>query len=231
MDKFLNFFLLIRPNHFALCAIDENYEILFKEELFLSDETLEPNPNIVKKFLDDNIFKLEKNFNSYIEDINLIIDHKNFIKINLSLIKNFKYLFKQNDNYLNDLSNIKDSVLRNNNNYELTHMIINKFIVDKKDFIIELDANNQKDIFLEIGMICLKKSTINSFKKILSNYQIFIKNTLCFEYVNSFKTVEVDNISVVAYKLINGLNLNEINFSKKNPKKIGFFEKFFKIFS
>ena len=80
-------------------------------------------------------------------------------------------------------------------------------------------------------MICLKRSTINGFKEILSNYQIFIKNSFCFEYVNSFKSIETDDISVLAYKLINGLNSNEINFSKKNPKKIGFFEKFFKIFS
>ena len=174
---------------------------------------------------------MEKNFKSYIEDINLIIDHKNFITVNLSLIKNFRFLSKQIDISLNDLSNIKESVLKNNTNYELTHMIINKFIVEKKDFIIELDENNQKNIFLEIGMICLKKNTINSFQEILSNYQISIKNTFCFEYVNSFKTVETDNISVLAYKLINGLNSNEISFSKKNPRKIGFFEKFFKFFS
>ena len=132
MDRFINFFLLIRPNHFALCAIDENYEILFKEELFLNYETSISNPHIIKKFLDENIFKLEKKLHLYIEDINLIIEHNNFVTINLSLIKNFRYSSQQNDIYLNDLSNIKDSVLKNNTNYELTHMIINKFIVNKK---------------------------------------------------------------------------------------------------
>ena len=231
MDKLINFFLLIRPKYFMICAIDENYEILFKKELFLNDETSVPSLDIIKKFLDENIFKLEKKLNLYIKDINLIIDQKNFITINFSLIKNLRYSSQQNDIYLNDLSNIKDSVLKNNTSYELTHMVINKFIVDKKDFVIELDANNQKNVFLEIGMICLKKSTINIFKEILLNYQISIKNISSFEYVNSFKTIETDNISVIAYKLINGLNSNEINFSKKNSKKIGFFEKFFKIFS
>ena len=231
MDKLIKFFLLIRPKHFALYTVDENYQILFKKEHFLNDETSISNPLIIKKFLDENIFKLEKKFQLYIEDINLIIDHKNFITINLSLIKNFRYLSKQIDISLNDLSNIKESVLKNNTNYELTHMIINKFIVKKKDFIIELDENIQKNFFLEIGMICLKKNTINSFQEILSNYQISIKNTFCFEYVNSFKTVETDNVSVLAYKLINGLNSNEISFGKKNPRKIGFFEKFFKFFS
>ena len=230
MDKQINFFLLIRPKHFVICAIDENYEILFKEEIFLNNETYLSNPDIIKKFLDENIFKLEKKFNLYIEDINLIIDHKNFITINLSLINNFRYSSKQNDIYFNDLSNIKDTVLKNNNNYELTHMIINKIINDKKDFVIEPDVNNQ-NFFLEIRMICLKKSTINIFKETLLNYQISIKNIFCFDYVNSFKTIQADNILVVAYKLINGLNSNEINFSKKNSKKIGFFEKFFKIFS
>ena len=231
MDNMINFFLLLRPNHFAIYAVDENHKILINEELYLNDKDFLFNPNKMNKFLDENIFKIEKQFDLYIENINLIIDHKNFITINLSSIKDFEFLSNRADISLNDLSNIKDSVLKNNTNYELIHMIINRFIINKKDSVTELNENNQKNIFLEIGMICLKKNTINIYKEILSNYQISIKNIFCFDYVNSFKTIEMNNISVIAYKLMNGLNSNEITFSKKVPKKIGFFEKFFKFFS
>ena len=231
MDKLINFFLLLRPNHFAIYAVDENDKILINEELYFNDKDFLFNPNKINKFLDDNIFKIEKQFDLYIENINLIIDHKNFITINLSSIKNFEFLTNRADISLNDLSNIKDSVLKNNTNYELIHMIINRFIINKKDYVTELNENDQKNIFLEIGMICLKKNTINSYRQILSKYQISIKNIFCFDYVNSFKTIEMNNISVIAYKLMNGLNSNEITFSKKPPKRIGFFEKFFKLFS
>lgn len=231
MDKLINFFLLLRPNHFAIYAVDENQKILINEELHFNDKNFLLNPNKINKFLDENIFKIEKQFDLYIENINLIIDHKNFITISLSSIKNFEFLTNRADISLNDLSNIKDSVLKNNTNYELIHMIINRFIINKKDYVTELNENDQKNIFLEIGMICLKKNTINSYRQILSKYQISIKNIFCFDYVNSFKTIEMNNISVIAYKLMNGLNSNEITFSKKPPKRIGFFEKFFKLFS
>ena len=231
MDKSINFFLLIRPKNFAIYAIDEDRKILFKDDIPHYDKTFEPNSLSIKKFLNKNIFMLEKKFNLFIEDINLIIDHKNFIKIDFSLTKNFKYLSKQTDISLNDLSNIKESILKNNTDFELIHMIINKYIVDKKVSVTKLRDNFQKDIFLEIGMICLKKDTMDGLREILSSYQISIINTFCFDYVNSFKTVENENISVVAYKLHKGLNSNEIIFRKKTPKKIGFFEKFFKFFN
>ena len=65
---------------------------------------------------------------------------------------------------------------------------------------------------------------------ILTNYQISIKSIFNYDYVNSFRTSENDSISILAYKLNNGLNPNEISFSKKYAKKLGFFEKFFKFF-
>ena len=70
-----------------------------------------------------------------------------------------------------------------------------------------------------------------NFKKILSKYQISIKKIFNFEYVNSFKIEKSDNISIVANKLIEGFNKNEINFSEKYNKNLSFFEKFFKFFN
>ena len=68
MDNSINFFLLIRPKHYALYAIDENYQILFKEETFFNDESSGIDYSSLKKFLDKNIFNLEKKLNLYIED-------------------------------------------------------------------------------------------------------------------------------------------------------------------
>ena len=57
-----------------------------------------------------------------------------------------------------------------------------------------------------------------------------IKKTFNYEYVKSFKKDNSEHISLVANKLDNGLNENEIKFMEKNSKIIGFFEKFFKFF-
>ena len=88
----------------------------------------------------------------------------------------------------------------------------------------------RKIFFLELRFICFRTQTFLNLEKILSNYQIVVKKVLNYEYVDSFKTVETDHISLVANKLINGFNKNEVNFKKKHPKNRGFFEKFFKFF-
>ncbi len=225
-----NFFLIISPDYFELHVINEKSEILFKEVFFLTDLTFEDNLYELKNFLDKNIFKLEKKLNFYIKDINLIIEHKNFINIDVSLIKELKNLHKDyNSSHI--LSNIKDSVLITNNNYQLIHMIINNFIFDKKHYSLKPEFNHLKNFFLEIRLICLKKDTLKSCQEILTRYQISIKSISNLEYVNSFKKNENDHLSVIANKLINGLNPNEIRFSSKHSKNFGFFEKFFRFFS
>ena len=88
-----------------------------------------------------------------------------------------------------------------------------------------------KNFFLEIKFICLRTKIFLNIVKILSKYQISIKKVLNYKYVESFKTNEKDHISIIANKLINGLNKNEIVFEKKYSKNIGFFRKFFKFFS
>ena len=92
VDNKKKFFLIIRPNHLVLQGIDKNYQTFFKEEFF-NDKILDNNFNILKIFLDKNIFKLEKKYNLYVEEINLIIEHENFITIDLSLIKILKTFY------------------------------------------------------------------------------------------------------------------------------------------
>tara|TARA_B100001093_G_C26540231_1_gene889890 strand:- start:141 stop:839 length:699 start_codon:yes stop_codon:yes gene_type:complete len=225
------FFLIIRPNHFVLNAINENCELLHKEEYFFNEEDYKDNIDTLKKFLDENIFKIEKKFNLYIQDIYLIIDDNNFINIDITLIKDFKNLFTKIDNNFIDLSNIKNSVLKSNIDFQLVHMIINRFIINKKDYLVIPDQIDKKNLFLEIRFICLRTKAFLNLEKIFLKYQISIKKVLSYEYVNSFKTDKTDYISIVANKLINGLNKNEVNFRKKYPKNIGFFERFFNFFS
>ena len=234
MDDFKKFFfLLIKPKIIALYAIDNNNQVLFEEESCLKTEiTLDNDYKILEDFLDENIFKFESKFNLHIEDINLIIDNNNFVTIDLSLIENFKNKLRYNDNFSKNFSNIKYSVLKTNDNYKLIHMLNKKFIVDKKSFsTLPKDESLKKSIFFEIKFICLKKDIFKNIQKILSRYQISVKNISYFNYVCSFETEEKDNISIMANKLAQGYNSKEIILIKKNPKNRGFFEKFFKFFS
>ena len=222
------FFLIIKSNYFALNVIDEDSKILLNEELF-HDNSEDYSISLIK-FLDDKIFKVEKEFNFYIKDIYLIIEDKNFIKFNLSLIKDFKNTFNDTNIVLSEISNIKESILKSNSDFQLLHMMINRFIIDEKDYLELPNKKNLKNLFLEIKFICLRIERLISLKKTLSKYQINIKKTFNYEYVKSFRIDDLEHISLVANKLDKGLNKNEINFVEKNSKSIGFFEKFFKFF-
>ncbi len=225
------FFLEIRPGYFSLHIVGENFDLLHKEEYSFIDAGDIENLNTLNKFLDENIFKIEKKFSLYIKDIYLIFDDKNFVSVDISLIKDLNNFSNKIDNNLSDLSNIKNSVLKSNIDFQLTHMIINKFIINKKDYFMIPDEINMKSFFLEIKFICLRTKIFLNIVKILSKYQISIKKVLNYKYVKSFKINETDHISIIANKLINGHNKNEIVFEKKYSKNIGFFRKFFKFFS
>ena len=65
----------------------------------------------------------------------------------------------------------------------------------------------------------------------LEKYQIKIKQYMCGDYINNFIGDTGDEISIIANKLRNGLNINEITFVPKHKENKGFFEKFFQLFS
>ena len=175
--------------------------------------------------------ELEKKFDYYIKDINLVIDSKEFITIDVSTIYNFSNLENKIDGSLSNLTNIRDNVLKNMNDYNLIHMIINKFIIDKKEYSTIPNDNSYNNIFLEISFICLKKEISQKLQKIFSKYEIYIKNISYFSYVNLFKKCDTDEIFALTNKLINGYNPKEVSFIQKPPENIGFFEKFFKLFN
>jgi hypothetical protein len=225
------FFLLIRFQKLILSVLNENNEIFFNKELLIDNIDLDENFKTLEKFLDNNIFELEKKFDYYIEDINLIVDYKEFITIDVSTIYNFNNLDNQIDNSLSNLANIKNNVLKNMNNYDLIHMFINKFIIDKKEYSSIPNNKDYKNIFLEISFVCLQKDIVQKLQKIFSKYEISVKNISYFGYVNLFKKLETDNIFTLANKLINGHNPKEVSFIQKNDENVGFFEKFFKLFN
>lgn len=230
-DSKKKFFFIIHPKYYALHIIHDDNEILYEKKLFHDGLDFESNLINLKKFLDDNIFKIEKKFSLYVNDIYLIIDDKDLINIDVSLIKDFEYLSSDFKYIQSDLQNIKESVLKSNFEFELVHMVINKFITEKNEYFELPDSIDQKNLFLEIRLICLKKGRLFNFKQMFSNYEISIKKILNYEYIDSFKTDQLVNTSLIASRLINGMNKNEINFTKRRPKNIGFFEKFFKFFS
>ena len=222
---------MIGLNQINFTVLNENKKIILEKKVLTNDLSLNQNFENLENFLHQNIFDLEKKLNNYIKEIDLIIDYNDFISVDISTIDNFNNNIDQSINISNSLMNIKDNVISNIHGYDLTHMLINKFIIDGKQYSSIPNKDDFDNTLFEIKFVCLKKDTLQSLKEIFSKYEILVKNISCYDYVNNFKGSQADNIFDLSDKLQNGLNRKEILLIDKAPKKLGFFEKFFNFFS
>ena len=230
-SKYFNFFLSLETNIIKFDAINESNEIFFSRNNLIDLSSNEKKFEILEKFLKNNIFEIEKELNRYVKNINLIVDDKNFLSVSLSTKYNSDGTSFNFDRLNSSLIELKKYFQNTNGNFEIAHMIINKFSVDGKDFTKIAEISNYNKIFIEIKFICLNKNIIENFKNILSKYQIFVKNIICFEYLREFENFNQSKSTIIAQKVLNGLNQNEIFYTKKSSKKLSFFEKFFNFFN
>ena len=90
MSKDLEFetYLSISPVKLGIYLFDiKNQKNLYKEELAIKENVNYNEINILKKFLDDNIFKIEKLNGNFIENIILIIENENILNLQIGIKK------------------------------------------------------------------------------------------------------------------------------------------------
>ena len=90
MNKHLELenYLSISPNKFGLYLFDKkNLKNLYKEELVIKDNDKSLNLDDLKKFLDDNIFKIEKLSGKFVENIFLIFENKKILNLKIGIKK------------------------------------------------------------------------------------------------------------------------------------------------
>ena len=71
---------------------------------------------------------------------------------------------------------------------------------------------------------------VYDLNKILENHQIKIIKYLNGNYVKNLFN-ENKELTEMSHRVLNGFNENEVSFLPKKPEKLGFFEKFFQLFS
>ena len=230
MNEYIDFktFLSVSPNQFGIYLIDsKNQNVLYEKEFETGNEGKIIDFNNLDKFLEENIFNIEKLINQFVKNIFLIIDHEKIINHTIGTKKK-NFNTKQITNLL---AEVKDLFSENYNNYKIMHIIINKILIDGNyysKFLSEIEAN---DISVEIQFIAIPKVVTSEYEKILEHYQIKITSYLGKKYIQNFFLDKEKGMALRAYKIQNGHNDNEVKIIPKNIKKLGFFEKFFQLFS
>jgi len=230
-EKNFEAFMYIGADKMLICIFSKTQSnILYKNEnnfLELNNQTYE---NKIINFLNDNIFKIEKQLNQFIKDINLIIDCDQFKSINLSVKQNIYGEVTKKDQ-INTLNDLKNYVHENYLNCSIIHYLVNHYLLDgniEKSFFF---SKKCKHFCIDTTFILLNKKDIFFYKNIFEKFQISIKKILNGKYV--FSTFESNefNECEMGLKIISKFNPNEFFLVQKNIEKKGFFERFFYFFN
>ena len=219
-------FLYVSKNKYQIYVYDKNnLKNLYQEEI---ENYNEIELNILSKFIDDNIYKIEKMIKNFIRNIILIIQDDKVLDIGISLKKKIYEKNIDQKQLENSLVEIKDIFKENYQDLIIMHMII---IEKENNFSLNNDNKNDDYLFLEVNFISIPNNFTFNFDKLLENHQIKIKRYMSADYIKSFFDKESMEFFVMANKLNDGLNKNEVQLVSKNKENKGFFEKFFQLFS
>ena len=131
----------------------------------------------------------------------------------------------------NSLVEVKDIFRENYQDQIIMHMIVVDNDKNESNFLLNNDNKNDDYMFLEINFISITNNFTFYFDKLLESHQIKISRYMSFKYIKSYIGEDSTELSIMANKLNNGLNKNEVQLVSKNVENSGFFEKFFQLFS
>ena len=225
-------YLFISPDKMIISVNNRiDFETIFQKEKFIYTKKDKFNYQKIDEFLNENIFLIEKTFKKFVKKINLIIESKVFFSVSISIKnKNHNELITQKiiDYLLNEAKSQCQETIQQK---KIVHMIIDNYLINNRNYEY-LDLDKKYDTFsLDLSFVCLSEDIIKDFEQILSKYQISIDQIINAEYIKKFFEKEKIDVFKMANKIINGCNENEVKIVRKKYKKLGFFERFFDLFS
>ena len=227
-DTDFEIFLYISKNKYQIFVFDKNYlKNLYNEEIKNIDEI---ELNTLSKFLNENIYKIKKMIKKFVRNIILIKEDDNVLDVGISFKKK-KYEKNIDQKYLeNSLVEVKDIFRENYQDQIIMHMIVVDNNKNENNFLLNNDNKNDDYMFLEINFISITNNFTFYFDKLLESHQIKISRYMSYKYIENY-IEDSTELSIMANKLNNGLNKNEVQLVSKSVENKGFFEKFFQLFS
>ena len=213
-------FLYISENQYTIFVDDKkNSKNLYKEEFKIDDKINPDDLSYLPKFLDENIYRVEKLVGNFIKDITLIIENDKILNTDIGIKKKNYEQLQNRDNIKNYLIEVKDSFKENYQDQVIMHMLINNSDI--------YDGY----LYLSVKFISISNNLTSVFEKLLEKHQIQVDQYMSGVYIQNFFGKDFDELLMMASKLKNGLNKDEVRLISKNMENKGFFEKFFQLFS
>ena len=235
MSKFEIFFNIdiknFKLNVFIIDTISEDIlltkDFIFEKFQYSNYLIIDEISNILKKL----ILEIEKNLDTSVSKINLMVEQENSYNIDLSIKTNFenKIIDKKDIEYL--IQDLRQQLLANYPDKKFIHILVKKCIIDSDEYNIIPIGNRCKNFIVDLSFIHIPKKLLNGLEDLFNEHQMFVNKVICTNYAKTLIVTDVDNLSKAGLNILKGSNLNEIGIIPKKIKKIGFFEKLFHILS
>ena len=215
-------FIFISLKKFIIISLNELNKINYKKETIFKDQNKKFDLDSFSEFLNDNIFKIEKELGEFIKVIYLIIENEEIFSVNLSIknkINEMQINTKIINNLLIEAKNCCEETLKK---AEVIHMKIDQFYIDNEYYKVLPDKVNCKSLSLDLSFICVPLNILNSFEKVLNKFQISIYRTISYQYLHGFLNINNNDLGLIAQKILTGFNENEVILMKKNLKILVF---------
>ena len=236
-------YLSLTKNKFEIFLFDKtNLKNLYKDELKLENTFNFLDLDKLNKFLDNQIFKIEKIYGKFIKNIYLILENDLNLEVNICIKKkNYGNLINKKS-LENALIEVKDLFKESYQQQTIIHMIINNYLINDKNYSSFIDNLRGDNLCLEINFKSISNDILVKFDKILEKYQITISQYFNRNYVKdlfkeSYQHQTITHMIISNY-LINGKNYSsfidnlrgdnlclEINFMSISNSTIFVFDK------
>ena len=225
-------YLSISQNKFEIYLLDKkNLNNIYKEEVKIKNDSNQIDYNLLSNFLDKNIFKIEKLIGKFLKNIIVIIENTNILNFSIGMKKkNYDALINKKS-LESALTELKGIFKENYQNNKIMHIVINRYLIDGVNISSFDEQINGNDVYIEVNFISAPQFLIREINNILEKYQIKTDQYLDKNYILSVFKGNPLSLSVVAFKIKNGQNENEVTLIPKSIEKKGLFEKFFQLFS
>ena len=189
------------------------------------------NFKVIQNLLKENIRKLEKSLGFFLNGGNISIQSKSHQSVLFSVKNIFDEQILDKKIVINLLQRAIQQFDNNEKNLSITHIIINKYVIDDKVYKYLPTELRFKKIILELEFICLDKELINKVKKLFNECKININKIVSYDYAKRFLISDRDDtMCISANKVLNGENQSEVYLGEALPKKTSLFNKIFGLF-
>ena len=229
---FQSFYFAIIGHNLHIDYFNSEDENSHHKKKYLMPDTLDDNLNltILTKFILEKVKDFEKDVGSFIEKVNLITDAK-YDQFSLSLKNKYNSSKIKDSDVVRLISDAKKLINRNNKNCFILHILVDKYIVDGKEYFEFPENLNYEEFIIDLSFITVQNSIVKTLNRILKDCNIEVKKIISHQYSSRFADKRDTSPCVAGKKVIEGVNSLEVITQEDYSKKQGLFEKMFNLLS